>query len=161
MKLLLENWRKYLNEGSSWDLKFNAFIAMLLKDYPKSKTAEEEEGWDDDEDIGGIVHNGKYWNQEVILSQGLKSACHGNSACAYEKTEGRLKMITGVALSSNGKWYLHSWVYNPEKDVIYETTATKWGAYYGYQISDWDMNMILSRGNKGSWTGEEQNETTT
>ena len=42
MKILLENWRKYLNEGSSWDLKFNAFIAMLLKDYPKSKTAEED-----------------------------------------------------------------------------------------------------------------------
>ena len=154
MKLLLENWRKYLNEGSSWDRKFNAFIAMLLKDYPKSKTAEEEEEWDDDEDMGSIVHNGKYWNQEVILSQGLKSACHGNSACAYDKTDGRLKMITGVALSSNGKWYLHSWVYNPEKDVIYETTETKWGAYYGYQIADWDMNMILSRGNKGRWTGE-------
>ena len=156
MKLLLENWRGYLNEGSSWDDKFNAFITMLLKDYPQSKTAEEEEGWDDDEDIGGIVNNGKYWNQKVILSQGLKAACHGNSACAYDKTDGRLKMITGVALSSNGKWYLHSWVYNPEKDVIYETTGTKWGAYYGYQIADWDMNMVLSRGNEGSWTGEEQ-----
>ena len=153
MKLILENWRQYLNEGSNWDTKFNAFISMLLKDYPNSKITEKE-NWDDDEDIGGIVHNGKYWNQEVIASQGLKSACHGNSACAYDKTGGRLKMCTGVALSSDGNWYLHSWVYNPEKDVIYETTETKWGAYYGYQIPDYDMNMILSRGDKGRWAGE-------
>ena len=117
MKLILENWRQYLNEGSNWDTKFNAFISMLLKDYPNSKITEEE-NWDDDEDIGGIVHNGKYWNQEVIASQGLKSACHGNSACAYDKTGGRLKMCTGVALSSDGNWYLHSWVYNRKRCYI-------------------------------------------
>ena len=63
-------------------------------------------------------------------------------------------MITGVALDDNGMWYLHSWVYDPEKDVIYETTRAKWVAYYGYQIPDWDMGMILSRGNKGRWTGK-------
>lgn len=154
MKLLMENWRGYLNEGSSWNKKFNVFIAMLLKDYPNSKTAAKEEDWDDDDDIGDIVNNGKYWNQDVIFSYGLKQACHGNSACAYAKTEGRLKMITGVALDDNDMWYLHSWVYNPEKDVIYETTRTKWVAYYGYQIPDWDMGMILSRGNKGRWTGK-------
>jgi hypothetical protein len=157
MKLLFENWRRYLKEGSYqekmkiWKKKFARFKAMLLKDYPNSKITKKED-WDEDPEIGDIVHQGKYWNQEKILSKGLKNECHGNAACAYAKTDGRLKMITGVALDDKNVWYLHSWVYDPEKDIVYETTGG-WKAYYGFQVSDWDMGMIQSRGHRGKWTG--------
>ena len=138
MKLLIENWRKYLNEDSNWTKKVAQFKAMLLGDYPNSKIVNEED-WAEDDDMGYIINQGKYWNQDKRFSQGLDNECHGNAACAYAETDGRLKMITGVALSDiDTGWYLHSWVYDPEKDIVYETTGD-WKAYYGYQIRDLDM----------------------
>ena len=70
MKLLLENWRKYLNEDSNWTKKVAQFKAMLLKDYPNSKIVNEED-WAEDDDMGYIINQGKYWNQDKRFSQGL------------------------------------------------------------------------------------------
>ena len=158
MEDIFENWREYLSEEAeklSWDEKVEKYKNTLL-----SRGGKEIEWNDNDNDIGSYVHGGKFWDQEVVINSGLQQHCHGNAACAWRATDGRLKIVTGHALDlGSNEWFLHSWLYDPKSDKIVEPTPLagdkKWDAYFGFQFSDDDARHFTSYAGAGEWENKD------
>ena len=158
MEDIFENWREYLSEEAeklSWDEKVEKYKNTLL-----SRGGKEIEWNDNDNDIGSYVHGGKFWDQEVVINSGLQQHCHGNAACAWRATDGRLKIVTGHALDlGSNEWFLHSWLYDPKSDKIVEPTPLagdkKWDAYFGFQFSDDDARHFTTYAGEGEWENKE------
>ena len=92
-------------------------------------------------DLVKLVRSGKFYEpkelDEYILHPLRACQCHYN-ACAYYDTfiktssnsEEEINISTGWALSDDGLWRQHSWIYFPIKNSILETTVER-VMYYG------------------------------
>lgn len=64
------------------------------------------------------------------LVQGQMSRCHDNTAKLVRRTP-RLRYCTGLALSGDGIWRVHSWALDFGSKVVFETTELR-HKYLGY-----------------------------
>lgn len=65
---------------------------------------------------------------------GRQSECHGNSARLWRRSFGRLRIITGYALSGDDQmWRQHSWVVD-QQGRVGETTETRI-MYFGIRLT--------------------------
>jgi hypothetical protein len=75
----------------------------------------------------GSIDNGR----EAILRLGNPSDCHENSARLHQQEPQRYEVRTGYALSEDGIWRPHSWVFDANTDDIIETTEAR-VTYFGF-----------------------------
>jgi hypothetical protein len=67
------------------------------------------------------------------LLTGEPCECHENTAVLWKRSKGKMKIMTGWALSDDGLWRQHSW--GLADDTVIETT-TKRDKYYGFVLTD-------------------------
>ena len=89
----------------------------------------------EDEDIGKILERGKLWKNRRLLMRGKPSECHSNTAELWSLNRGRAWIVTGYALSRDGIWRQHSWLWDEISDRIVETTVIRL-KYYGFPLTD-------------------------
>lgn len=120
---------KLFEEQASFDLLRNKLLS-----FGGDKVRETYE-----EDLDKLLAKGEFFKKKVTKVKMQPSKCHANSACFwgnYTKEHGTssLKIVTGWALY-DGTWTQHSWLYEPSKDRIIETTLD-WEAYFGFILDD-------------------------
>ena len=93
------------------------------------------------DDDSEIVADGVFWMPENISfrsERGEPSNCHRNAADAWKRSRSKDKIAvgTGYALSKDGVWRPHSWLFRETKIgvAIYETTEPRI-AYFGAILS--------------------------
>jgi len=64
---------------------------------------------------------------------GIASECHGLSLTLWQSASGEAKVWNGFALSSDGLWRAHSWVFC--KGFI-EVTPVSRDAYFGFELTE-------------------------
>lgn len=85
----------------------------------------------------GFIQHGKHIN----FMPGETSRCHANVADLWRQNGGRLKIVTGYAMSDDDLWRQHSWLIDMEDRVpgghnlfrIVETTTPR-ELYYGFVL---------------------------
>lgn len=98
-----------------------------------------------EEDLDKILQRGQFFKGVKSKLVKMKtSRCHENSACFWhnysdEHGYNSVKIVTGYALSDDGLWRQHSWVYLPKKKLIVETTEKRI-QYFGFILNDEEAN---------------------
>ncbi len=72
---------------------------------------------------------------DVRFEEADESQCHVNAAMLHLTRPAERRIMTGYALSADGMWRQHSWIYEGSSDVIVETTERRVG-YYGAVLDD-------------------------
>ena len=85
-----------------------------------------------------LIENGVFIVVNFIFEQGVTNGCHLN---AYQLWELEFSLYTGYALTSDGWWICHSWVFMPEKDLFIETTVV-YEKYYGICLTDEQVKLF-------------------
>jgi hypothetical protein len=82
-----------------------------------------------------LLEFGQIWPEEGVgFLKGKRSNCFFNSiryVLAHEKT---MSLVLGYALSEDGLWRQHGWVWNSKKERILETTVNR-ELYFGIGIT--------------------------
>jgi hypothetical protein len=68
--------------------------------------------------------------QNAVLRLGKASECHENSFAIHQQDPARYEVRTGYALSEDGIWRPHSWVFDAKVNGIIETTEKR-VTYFG------------------------------
>ena len=104
-----------------------------------------------------IVADGHSFSTENVgRLKGQNNECHSNSF-GYCLTHKACRWATGFALSEDGLWRVHSFVYNTSKKRVLETTCER-VAYFGFERSVEDVKtvcreiLIKARTTEGSGT---------
>jgi hypothetical protein len=80
-----------------------------------------------------VVGRGRQFDPtDARFALGEPSECHENVASLWAAGEGH--PCTGFALSEDGLWRSHSWLFDATARVV-ETTEAR-AAYYGYEFAD-------------------------
>jgi hypothetical protein len=92
-----------------------------------------------EENLQELLTRGQLFKSKILLVKMKQSRCHENSACFwgnYTQEHGTedMKLVTGWVLDGD-YWYQHSWLYQPSKDRIIETTHKR-KLYFGYILND-------------------------
>lgn len=77
-----------------------------------------------------ILDRGRRFPAKSISMKGEPCRCHSNSALCWDENRERCRICTGYALSKDGMWRQHSWVYDLIDKVVIETTEKR-VAYWG------------------------------
>lgn len=101
-------------------------------------------------DIDNILQYGQLWSgRPVRLMKGKESQCHQNSAYLWNvnRTNSKIFICTGYALSDDGMWRQHSWVLllDGDRRILIETTKKR-VAYYGF-VMDAELSMQFYQNN--------------
>jgi hypothetical protein len=81
--------------------------------------------------------------KKVVGRRGQANGCHANSARIWAQDPAALQLISGYALSDDGLWRQHSWLWREKDSVIVETTC-KFLAYFGVRLSGIDaMDFVF------------------
>ena len=87
-----------------------------------------------EQDLNLIMDRGELrYGDGAELRVGNPSSCHQNSALLFEDDPENLRIGTGYALSDDGAWRQHSWVFKRDGGII-ETTVPR-VAYFGVQLN--------------------------
>ena len=78
----------------------------------------------------GEVFDGK--NSHKV--KGIKSSCHLNSALIWMNNKDATVICIGWALSKDGVWRQHTWIFDKEFNAIVETTEKRI-AYFGFRLN--------------------------
>jgi hypothetical protein len=85
---------------------------------------------------GELLDRGRSFSGDgARRARGKKSDCHANAARLFCRSEGKVRIASGYALSPDGLWRQHSWGWDPEKSLVIETTEDR-DLYYGYVLDD-------------------------
>ena len=90
-----------------------------------------------DPDLEALLRQGQIWDGLARLVLGEPGRCHVNAASLYQRNSTRFRIVTGYALSADGLWRQHSWVYDispRRRRRIIETTERR-VQYYGVMLS--------------------------
>jgi hypothetical protein len=75
-----------------------------------------------------------------------ESRCHQNVTYFYknyiEKNSDICNIVTGWALSDDGYWRQHSWIYLADYDEIIETTEER-KKYFGFILNDKETEEFI------------------
>jgi hypothetical protein len=97
-----------------------------------------------EEDLDKILSRGEVFDGgNALLRKGKPIACHANSAALWEKRPERYTICTGYALSRDGLWRQHSWVFDSHLKRPLETTTLRL-AYFGYRLDDLEAEVFAS-----------------
>lgn len=87
-------------------------------------------------DLEAILSRGVLLDgSDAILRVAEESQCHFNSAMEHLSNPLARLVMTGYALSKDGMWRQHSWIYDKASDTIVETTTRRVG-YFGVLLDD-------------------------
>jgi hypothetical protein len=86
-----------------------------------------------EEDMELILSRGRKFPGKSKLMLGEPCQCHLNSACCWDENRELCKICTGYALSKDGMWRQHSWIFTNNGAVV-ETTEKR-VAYFGYVMT--------------------------
>jgi hypothetical protein len=84
-------------------------------------------------DLKRILARGRRFPGRSTTMKGEPSRCHSNSACCWDENRELCRICTGYALSKDGVWRQHSWIYT-NKGAVVETTE-KMVQYYGFVMT--------------------------
>lgn len=85
----------------------------------------------------GVVSNGRAFKLKRMATR----RCHTNSATLAEENP-NIDIYTGLALSRDGVWRVHSWVYDNEHENFIETTERR-VKYFGYKLNEDEREKFI------------------
>lgn len=85
-------------------------------------------------DFVNILKRGRRFPGKSKTMRGENCRCHSNSAACWDENRELCKICTGYALSRDGVWRQHSWVYT-NNGVVVETTEKR-VQYFGYILTE-------------------------
>ncbi|HEX9413019.1 MAG TPA: hypothetical protein VF916_05905 [Ktedonobacterales bacterium] len=85
-----------------------------------------------------LLGHGQLWDGSAKLVRGTPGRCHENAARLYQRNPVWFRVVTGYALSADGLWRQHSWVYDMAPRSRRRTTETteRRVRYYGVMLSE-------------------------
>ncbi|MGZ3680851.1 MAG: hypothetical protein ACXWQR_20420 [Ktedonobacterales bacterium] len=89
-------------------------------------------------DLAILLARGQIWDGKSKLVRGYPSQCHTNAAHLYLRNTTRFHIVTGYALSDDGLWRQHSWIYDTaplKRKRTIETTERR-ERYYGVALDE-------------------------
>jgi hypothetical protein len=92
-------------------------------------------------DLPKILKRGRRFPGRSKTMRGEPSRCHSNSAACWDENRELCKICTGYALSQDGVWRQHSWIYT-NNDVVVETTEKR-VQYFGYIMTIEECELFL------------------
>ena len=92
-------------------------------------------------DLGKILKRGRRFPARSKTMRGEPIQCHLNSACCWDENRDLCTICTGYALSKDGMWRQHSWVFTNDK-VVVETTEKR-VAYWGFLLKPDECERFL------------------
>lgn len=81
---------------------------------------------------------------DAVLKPLDESQCHYNAAMQHLLNVSAHGLMTGYALSWDGMWRQHSWIYDKHADTIIETTTERVG-YFGVLLTDLEALIFCTR----------------
>jgi hypothetical protein len=130
------DWKERLNESNAGYLKHrqNRTLNERLLSFGGEGVALNLPDDDTDKILSrGEILDGRGRNAYMFKGEAIH--CHSNSCNLWEQNKGRLIIYTGWALSDDGCWREHTWLWDKSKNKIVETTERR-VAYYGYAMTD-------------------------
>ena len=135
---------------SKW-LKLARERGFTLKTGPKKMSALKEMlleigGWavcipHVESDLKKLLKRGGRFTGKLKMMKGEPCQCHSNSAFCWDENREHCRICTGYALTRDGMWRQHSWIYTHD-DVIVETTVRR-VAYWGFSMSEDECEQFL------------------
>ena len=132
-----ESYKKTLTE-KGWTLDFNR--SNLEKLEPLKKKLLLFGGWAvvlfyDEPHLDEILDRGLLISGKSALKVMDTNNCHGNAARLFLTKDVALTLMTGYALTNDGLWRQHSWIYDDINKKVIETTVKRAG-YFGFSLND-------------------------
>ena len=93
-------------------------------------------------DLEKIVTRGRRFSGKSKTMKGEPCQCHLNSACCWDENRDLCRICTGYALSKDGMWRQHSWVFTNDGTVV-ETTEKR-VAYFGFVMTESECERFLA-----------------
>lgn len=93
-------------------------------------------------DLEKIVERGMRFPGRSKSMKGEPCRCHSNSAFCWDANRELCTICTGYALSRDGMWRQHSWVFTHD-GVVVETTEKR-VAYWGYLMTPDECEAFLA-----------------
>lgn len=88
-------------------------------------------GTNNEEIVAQLLNSGEAApGQKAVLQLGKPSECHENSIARHQEDPHSYEVRTGYALSKDGIWRPHSWVFDADDNDIIETTEKR-VTYFG------------------------------
>lgn len=84
-------------------------------------------------DLEKILKRGRRFAGKSTTMRGEPCSCHANSSALWSENRDRCSICTGYALSRDGMWRQHSWVYTHD-GIVVETTEKR-VQYFGFIMS--------------------------
>jgi hypothetical protein len=84
----------------------------------------------------GILMDGR----EAVFVKGAPIRCHENAAVRWDEGKGRVRIMTGYALSPDGLWRQHSW--NLDSRYVSIESTVKRKLYYGFILTDKESEIF-------------------
>jgi hypothetical protein len=81
-----------------------------------------------------ILERGRKFPGRSKMMRGEPCRCHSNSAACWEENRELCRICTGYALSKDGVWRQHSWVYTSD-GIVVETTEKR-VQYFGFIMNE-------------------------
>jgi hypothetical protein len=91
-------------------------------------------------DLQKILKRGRRFPGKSKSMRGERSRCHSNSAFCWAENEDKCSICTGYALSRDGMWRQHTWVYT-HNGVVVETTEKR-VAYFGFVMDKKECELF-------------------
>lgn len=92
-------------------------------------------------DLDKLLERGRRFPGRSTTMRGEPSRCHSNSAFCWDENRELCSICTGYALSRDGMWRQHSWVYTNSGRVV-ETTLKR-VQYFGYVMTPAECELFL------------------
>lgn len=92
-------------------------------------------------DLKKILARGRRFPGRSISMKGEPSRCHSNSAYCWDENRESCLVCTGYALTRDGMWRQHSWLYTNNRRVV-ETTVKRI-QYFGYIMTPGECEQFL------------------
>lgn len=93
--------------------------------------------WLPEPHLDHLLSRGKAFSEPVVFAKSRRpSECHRTSVRMYLAEPGVYQIATGYALSDDGLWRQHSWLWKPSSGKLYEPTPIKRDRYYGFLLTD-------------------------
>lgn len=92
-------------------------------------------------DLEKILSRGRRFPGKSRTMRGEPCRCHENSALCWEENRELCSIVTGYALTRDGMWRQHSWVYT-NTGLVIETTVKR-VQYWGYVLTEEECELFL------------------
>lgn len=97
-------------------------------------------------DLEPLLRRGEVFDELVELVPGELRTCHANAARFWNENREALALVTGYALSEDGLWRQHSWVWRKQPTAeqcrLIETTVKR-VKYFGFILTESEAEVFL------------------